>query len=130
MFGVIILVVVIVTVLSVGLSLKMALPALKNAKQLVGNLPGNNPEAARLMQTGIPTSATISQIQMGQGTVILQGHRHLQVHIQLQVQPQGAAPYPAQVTTMISELQIPQFQPNVVIQVRVDPTNPHNIALG
>ena len=86
-------------------------------------------ERDRLMRVGWPARARIINVQMGGMTVTVGVDRQLQVIIQSEVHVEGRPPFPAQITALVSELQIPQVQPGAWLAVRVDPVNPANIAL-
>ena len=82
-----------------------------------------------LLQNGIPAPARVASVQMGGMTVTTGVSRNLQLVIALQVYPQGGQPYQAQMTTMVSELQVPQVQPGSWVQIRYDRNNAQRMAL-
>jgi hypothetical protein len=86
-------------------------------------------ERQRLLREGIQASARILAVQMGGMTMQVGVHRHLQLQLHLEVQPQGRPPYQAMLTTMVSELQIPQLQPGAPLTVRIDPRDPNKLAV-
>jgi hypothetical protein len=83
----------------------------------------------RLLQVGVPAHARVLGVQMGGMTVSVGVNRQLQLVIGLEVHRPGAAPYNAQLTTLVSELQIPQVQPGAWLAVRIDPANPSDMAI-
>jgi hypothetical protein len=97
--------------------------------KVFGGLKRANQERERLLREGVQASARVLSVQMGGMTMTVGVHRHLQLQIGLEVQPGGQAPYQATLTTMISELQIAQIQPGVVLTVRYDPRDPSKLAL-
>ncbi len=97
--------------------------------KMLGGMNKAAAEQQRVLREGIQAGARLLAVQMGGMTMEVGGHRHLQLQLQLEVQPQGRPPYPAMVTTMVSELQIPQLQPGAQLTVRIDRMNPMNIAL-
>lgn len=97
--------------------------------KVFGGLKKANEERARLLREGVQATARVLNVQMGGMTMTVGVHRHLQLVIGLEVQPPGLAPYQAQLTTMVSELQIPQIQPGVTLTVRYDRSNPMKLAL-
>ena len=109
--------------------LTTVLPMVLVFRRVFGGMRRQAAETQRLLQVGIPAPAQILGVQMGGMTVTTGVHRHLQLMIQLQVQAPGRPPYMAQLTSMISELQIPQIQPGAIVQVRIDPANPMKLAL-
>jgi hypothetical protein len=112
----------VVTVLVVGFSLFAVV-------KVFGGLGKANAERERLLREGVQAGARLMAVQMGGMTMTVGVHRHLQLQLQLEVQMQGRPPYPAMLTTMVSELQIPQLQPGAQLTVRVDPRDPSKLAL-
>jgi len=52
------------------------------------------------------------------------------IGLKVRVQPAGGSPYEATIKrVLISQLEIPQFQPGAVIPVRVDPKDPSRVAI-
>ena len=98
--------------------------------RVFGGLKRANQERERLLREGVQASARVLSVQMGGMTMTVGVHRHLQLQIGLEVQPAGQPPYQTTLTTMISELQIPQIQPGVVLTVRFDPRDPSKVALA
>lgn len=86
-------------------------------------------ERARLLREGIQAGARVMGVQATGGEIIINGARSLGLMIQLEVHAPGRPPYPATMTTMISELQIPQIQPGAMLTIRIDRMNPANMAL-
>ncbi|MBI4700912.1 MAG: hypothetical protein HY744_07075 [Deltaproteobacteria bacterium] len=97
--------------------------------RVFGRLAGGEAARRRLLQIGRPAHARVLQVQMGSMTVTTGVNRQLELHLQLEVHFPGAAPYVAQLTSLVSELQIPQVQPGSWLGVRVDPANPHAMAI-
>lgn len=110
-------------------TLAVILPMMLIMRRVFGGLSRQNAETQRLLQVGIPASARILGTRMGGMTMTVNAHRHLQLVIQLQVHPTGRPPYQTQLTTLVSELQVPQLQPGAMVQVRIDPANPNKLAL-
>lgn len=87
-----------------------------------------NSDAKELLQKGVPSAATIKDIEMG-GSVITMGvDRRIQVILPITVTPEGSSPFDTVITPYISELKIPQFQPGKQIQVRYDPADSSRVA--
>ncbi len=97
--------------------------------RVFGGLLKGSAERDRLLRVGWPARARVLNVQMGGMTVTVGVDRQLQLVIQAEVQGEGRAPYPAQITALVSELQIPQVQPGSWLAVRVDPMNPSNIVI-
>jgi len=74
--------------------------------------------------TGIPTTARVLGMQQT-GTMV---NMNPQVQAMLEVQgPQG--PYQVSTLAVIPQMNIPQFQPGAMVNVRVNPQNPHDVAV-
>ena len=97
--------------------------------KIFGGLGKANAERERLLREGIQCPARVLGVQMGGMTMTVGVHRHLQLQLQVEVQLPGRPPHVAQMTTMVSELQIPQLQPGAQLTVRVDRNDPNKIAL-
>ncbi len=52
-----------------------------------------------------------------------------EVELTLEVQRQGAQPYTATVTTVVSVVNLPSLQPGKTVKVRYDPKHPSKVAL-
>jgi hypothetical protein len=78
----------------------------------------------QLAMTGIPMTARVLSVQQT-GAMI---NMNPQVHAVLEVQgPQGL--FQAQTMAVVPQMSIPRFQPGAVIQVRVNPANPEDVAV-
>ena len=95
----------------------------------LASLSREEKERQRLLQVGQPAHARILQVSMGGMTITTGVHRQLQVHLSVEVQRPGTPPYPAQITTLVSELHIPQVQPGAWLAVRIDPASPQSMAI-
>jgi hypothetical protein len=83
-------------------------------------------DAKELQQTGVPARATILKIWDTGMTV----NDDPVVGLQVEVTPDGGPPYIATIKkALISRIDVPQFQPEKVIPVRVDPTDPQHVAI-
>lgn len=105
-----------------------ALPIFMVVRMLAG-LGKADAERQRLLRDGVQASAQVLGVQMGGMTMIVHGHRHLQLQLSVKVHAPGRPPYVASMQPMISELQIPQVQPGAMLTVRVDRQNPMVLAL-
>ncbi len=79
-----------------------------------------------ILQSGIPAQATIRQVWQT-GTFV---NYNPQIGMQLEVQPPTGAPYLAQVNAVVPMVNIPQFQPGVVVPVKIHPTDPSKVELN
>jgi hypothetical protein len=55
--------------------------------------------------------------------------RHPEVRITLEVQPEGGAPYRAEVVTTVSVNNLANITPGSKVTVKYDPRNPGDVAL-
>ncbi|MSP23709.1 MAG: hypothetical protein EXR75_00805 [Myxococcales bacterium] len=79
----------------------------------------------QLVMTGMPMMARVISVQQT-GVMI---NMNPQVRAQLEIQgPQG--PYQVQSLAVIPQMNIPQFQPGAMVNVRVNPGNPHDVAVA
>jgi len=103
--------------------------AIFRVMRVFGGMSSAEAERQRLLREGIQASARVLAVQMGGMTMQVGVHRHLQLQLHLEVQPPGRPPYQAMLTTMVSELQIPQLQPGAPLTVRIDPRDASKLAL-
>jgi hypothetical protein len=78
-----------------------------------------------LLKSGTPAQATIMQVWQT-GTYM---NNNPQLGFQLEVRPPGGMPYQAQAKAIIPMVNIPQFQPGGVVNVKVSPGDPSKVAL-
>ncbi len=119
----------VIGIFTIGMIILTTVPVLLVLRRVFGGISKQRAENERLLRVGIPTPARILSLQMGGMTITTGVHRHLQLVLQLEVQAPGRPVYAAALTTMVSELQLPQLQPGAMVQVRVDPANPTAMAL-
>ena len=83
-------------------------------------------EARQLQKIGIPAKATILKL-WDTGITI---NNDPVIGLEVEVAPEGRSPYVATIKrSLISRLDVPQFQPRSVIPVRFDPNNPERVAI-
>ncbi|MCC7361980.1 MAG: hypothetical protein IT317_21025 [Anaerolineales bacterium] len=80
----------------------------------------------QILQNGIAAQATIRQVWQT-GTYV---NYNPQIGMQLEVQPPNGAAYMAQVNAVVPMVNIPQFQPGVVVPVKIHPTDPSKVELN
>ncbi len=97
---------------------------------IVGGLMRSQQQTDQLLSTGIPARGRILQLGTTGGSVAVMGHRHLKLILTVEVHPAMGAPYMANFTQLISELQLPSVQPGAYVELRVDPKNPARVALA
>ncbi len=90
------------------------------ASALVGSLQAKEQVAL----TGIPTTARVLGMQQT-GMIV---NMNPQVAATLEVRG-SQGPYQVQTLAVIPQMNIPQFQPGATVNVRVNPANPHDIAV-
>ncbi len=78
-----------------------------------------------ILQSGLRAQATIRQVWQT-GTFV---NNNPQLGLQLEVQPPTGTPYLAQVNAVVPMVNIPQFQPGVVVPVKIHPTDPTKVEL-
>jgi hypothetical protein len=85
----------------------------------------------KLLVTGILARAELVSLSLSGSTItIMNGPVERTCTFGLKVMMNDRAPYEATVTQRVQEIAIPQLQaPGVVLAVRVDPTNPANVAI-
>jgi hypothetical protein len=81
---------------------------------------------SKLMQTGVSAQAQIIKVwQTG-----MYVNEQPQIGLVLQVQPSNGAPFQAEAKKVVSMIQIPQFQPGQMLEVKYDPANPKEVAIA
>ena len=78
-----------------------------------------------ILQNGIPAQAKIRGVRQ---TGVLVNNQP-QIEFDLDVQPTGGAAYQAKAKAVIPMIHIPQFQPGMDIPVKVQPSDPMQVAL-
>jgi hypothetical protein len=91
----------------------------------VRKMSGNNKDAQRIAQTGVPGQARILTVQQT-GTYI---NRNPVVDILVEVHPQTGQPYQTTVRRLVSMFQISQFQQGAVVPVRIDTADPTKVVI-
>lgn len=83
--------------------------------------------SSKLMQTGVSAQAQILKVwQTGMSV-----NDQPQLGMLLQVQPtDGTPPFQAEAKKVVPLVQIPQFQPGGMLEVKYDPANPKEVALA
>jgi hypothetical protein len=83
--------------------------------------------SSQLMKTGVSAQAQILKVwQTG-----MYVNEQPQLGMVLQVQPtDGTAPFQAEAKKVVSFVQIPQFQPGGMLEVKYDPANPKDVAIA
>jgi hypothetical protein len=97
---------------------------------IVGGLMRGQAKTDTLLRTGMPARGRILQLGTTGGSVAVMGHRHLKLVFTVEVHPQMGAPYVANFEQLVSELQIASVQPGAMIELRIDPKNPANMAMA
>jgi hypothetical protein len=110
----------IVLVLVAKFMLPQFMGQVSGAQAMVGALAAKE----QVAMTGTPMTARVLAMQQT-GTMV---NMNPQVQAALEVQgPQG--PYQVQTLAVIPQMNIPQFQPGMMVNVRVNPMNPQDVAV-
>ncbi len=97
-------------------------------KSMIGGVTGKVDALAaksNLAQTGIPATGRLLSVQQT-GAMI---NFNPEVAAMVEVNHPQMGTYQVQTTAVVPQISIPQFQPGAQVQVRIDPTNPQNIAV-
>lgn len=82
--------------------------------------------SSKLLQTGVSAQAQILKVwQTG-----MYVNEQPQIGLLLQVQPANGAPFQVEAKKVVSMIQIPQFQPGAMLEVKYDPANPTEVAIA
>ena len=92
----------------------------------VGRLIMNGMQNRQVLAHGESAPAVIQKVWQT-GTVM--NETNPQIGMQLEVRPANRPVFQAEAKMFISMLQIPQFQPGSVVQVKYDPQNPTKVAV-
>jgi hypothetical protein len=92
----------------------------------VGRLVMNGMKNREVLAHGEPAPAVIQKVWQT-GTVM--NEINPQIGLVLEVRPTNKPAFQAETKMFISMVQIPQFQPGAVVQVRYDPQNPTRVAV-
>src|SRR5450759_2809790 len=106
----IIIIVVVVVVLGI-----VFLPMLRGSMQ-----------SSKLLQTGVAAKAQILKVwQTG-----MYVNEQPQLGMVLNVMPDNGAAFQVEAKKVVSMVQIPQFQPGAMLEVKYDPANPKQVAIA
>jgi len=120
-FGISTTTIVIIAAAVVVLLLITIIPSLLMIRKVFGGLK----QTQTLLATGEAAQATILQLR-DTGTTL---NGNPQIEVLLEVRPANRSAYQAQTRCYVSRLRIPQVQPGAVVNVKIDPQNPANVAL-
>ena len=107
-----------VPIIAIGISLAFFVP-------FIMRMVRNSQVNSQVMKTGVDATATIVST-WDTGTRI---NDDPQVGMRLQVQPPNGAPFMADVTKVVSIIQLAQVQPGAQLNVKYDPANPTHVAI-
>jgi hypothetical protein len=118
------------TVLIVGITCVVTLGTLAFTAVILwftlGPLLRNMNQRSQILKSGTPAQAVITTLA-DTGMLV---NNQPQVRIGLQVTPPNGAPYPAEVTMVVSQLLIPRVQPGMMVPVMIDPQDPGKVAIA
>lgn len=127
----------VMTFLPVIIAIVVVIPTLLFVVRLMKGLDAGQKDIAQLMQTGAMAQGRVVQVQMGSMTVTTGAHRNLELQITVDVYPQGGGqyrqqqqPWRAQITQLVSELQVAQLQPGATVEIRYDAQNPQRAVVA
>lgn len=103
-------------VIATGLMVVIAVTVITMRARAAG---AERAERRRIWHEGQPARAKVLALSSGGGAL----NDHPWVDLDLEVRPEGAAPYRARVHALISRLAIPRIQPACELDVRVDRTD-------
>ena len=85
-------------------------------------------ERKRILAIGRPARAKIISLgESGRGVVTVNNQPF--VSLKLEIYDGNKPPYQVEIKTIIARLDIPRFQPGVMLGVKIDPQNPQNVAI-
>lgn len=87
-------------------------------------------ENRRIRRGGKPATARVISLARGAWTRTTNNLVELEVILQVEVDYSGHPTFQTEIAAMIPELDIPQVQPGAVLDVLVDPKDPHKAVLG
>jgi len=126
-----------ISILPILITVVVVVPTLFFVIRLMRGLDSGQKDIAKLMQTGAVAQGRVVQVQMGTMTVTTGVHRNLQLQVTVDVYPQGGdqyrqqqQPWRAQITQLVSELQVAQLQPGATVEIRYDPQNPQRAVVS
>ena len=94
--------------------------------RFLSKMASANKEAARVLSIGTPAVGQVVAAQQT-GTYV---NNNPQIRLHINVTPHGGVPYQVQVTKIVSMFEIPQYQIGAQLDVRIDPSNPANVAIA
>jgi hypothetical protein len=115
-----------ITIISVGAGLLITVVVLFFVFRVIGNLNKQITASNTVLMTGVPAQARIVQL-MDTGTSI---NDNPMARLVLEVQPNGGTTYQAMVQMIVPRLKLAQVQPGMTVNVKIDPTNPANVAVA
>jgi hypothetical protein len=87
---------------------------------------GPQVDRKKLLEKGEPAEATILKVE---DTGVTLNEIYPQIKVLLEIRPAGRPPYQAEIKMLINRLDIPQFQPGMVVPVMIDPRSPNGVAI-
>jgi hypothetical protein len=115
--------------LSVILPIVLVVGSLVGVFRTLAGLSAGEKQRQELLRTGRQAEARVRAVRMGGMSVTTGAHRQLELGLTVEVHARGAEPYTAEITSLVSELQIPLVQPGAWIAVRVHPDKPALMAI-
>lgn len=114
------------TALIIVASLAVSLVIIFFVFRYVRKMSGTSKEQQQVLLNGIPAQGRILAVAPT-GTMI---NYQPVANITLEVHPMGGAPYQAQVTRIVSQFQMAQFQVGATVPVKVDPADASKVVIA
>src|SRR5688500_6030750 len=114
-----------ITIISIIVPLVITGVVLFFVFRMLGNLNKAGQATQQLLMTGVPATATIVQLQDGGMRV----NDNPMVNVMLQINSAQFGNYQAVVQSIVPMIKLAQVQPGQTINVKIDPSNPQNVAL-
>jgi hypothetical protein len=111
----------IITIVSIGITVVVLFFVFR----MMSNLGKANQATQQLLMTGVPATATILQLQDGGMRV----NDNPMVNVMVEVNSAQFGKYQAVVQSIVPMIKLAQVQPGQMINVKIDPSNPQNVAL-
>jgi hypothetical protein len=93
-------------------------------------MKGRFQKEQQLLATGTPGTARVLSLQPGRSVMTIGVQRHIGLVLSLEVHLPGRAPYPVQAKKYVSEIYLASVQPGAWLDVRVNPSNPSELAIA
>lgn len=114
-----------ITIVSIAVPIIITIVVLFFVFRMLGNLRKAGRQTQQLLMTGLPGTAQVIQLNDGGMRV----NDNPMVNMVLQVTSQQHGTYQATVQSIIPLIKLAQVQPGQIVNVKIDPSNPQNVAI-